>query len=324
MKVIYFIVNNDITYDRRMFRICNSLSEAGYRITLVGVNLPASVSLTKTTFSQKRLNCVFKRGKLFYTEFNIRILFYLLSRKMDAICAIDLDTIIPCFFIAKLKRIKKIYDAHELFTEMKEVLSRPLVKKMWDYIEKKTVPHFENGYTVSQSIAEELKKRYHVHYGVILNTPVLKQEPRQSDDSKKFILYQGAVNEARGLEFLIPTMRFVDCQLIICGDGNIMKQTKELVARYSLNDKVIFLGMLPPDELSVITGKAYIGVNLVENYGLNQYYSLANKFFDYMHACVPQITMDFPEYKAINEKFRISALISDLNVETIAATLNNL
>ena len=82
--------------------------------------------------------------------------------------------------------------------------------------------------------------------------------------------------------------------------------------------------MLTPDQLPAITDNAFLGVNLVENYGLNQYYSLANKFFDYMHACVPQVTMDFPEYRTINEQFCIGILIADLREETIAAALNNL
>jgi hypothetical protein len=57
--------------------------------------------------------------------------FYLLFKKADAVCAIDLDTILPFYFISKLKRIPRVYDAHELFCEMKEVVTRPLVYKVW-------------------------------------------------------------------------------------------------------------------------------------------------------------------------------------------------
>ena len=48
---------------------------------------------------------------------------------MDAVCAIDLDTILPCYFISILRRKKRMYDAHELFTEMKEIITRPSVKR---------------------------------------------------------------------------------------------------------------------------------------------------------------------------------------------------
>ncbi|MBS1916018.1 MAG: glycosyltransferase [Bacteroidetes bacterium] len=307
-----------------MQRICNALADVGYRITLVGRRSTGSAELQQAGFRQKRLPCFFNRGKLSYIEFNCRLFFYLLFKKIDAICAIDLDTIVPCYMISAIKKTKRVYDAHELFTEMKEVISRPAIKQIWMFVEKKMIPKFSNGYTVSESIAEEFKKRYGVSYHVIRNVPLLDNLHERKFSEKKFILYQGAVNEARGLEYLIPAMQFVRYQLLICGDGNMMKQCKQLVSLYSLGEKVVFLGMLPPDKLSEITYRAYIGVNLVENYGLNQYYSLANKFFDYIHAGIPQLTMDFPEYKRVNDKFKIAALISELDAETIAAALNNL
>jgi len=43
------------------------------------------------------------------------------------------------------------------------------------------------------------------------------------------ILYQGAVNEARGLEFLIPAMQHVNAQLHIYGDGNYFAQIQQLI-----------------------------------------------------------------------------------------------
>ena len=79
-----------------------------------------------------------------------------------------------------------------------------------------------------------------------------------------------------------------------------------------------------PEQLENITRDAYIGLNLVEHIGLNQYYSLANKFFDYVHSAVPQVTMDFPEYKKINDEYEVAVLLKDLEVETIAAALNSL
>src|SRR6185436_9367155 len=123
---------------------------------------------------QKRIHCWFNKGKLFYFEYNLRLTCYLLFRKMDAVCAIDLDTIIPCHTISWFKRIPRIYDAHELFTELKEVITRPRVHKIWARVEKKMVPKFKLGYTVSEGIADEFHRRYDVNYKTIRNLPVLK------------------------------------------------------------------------------------------------------------------------------------------------------
>jgi len=79
-----------------------------------------------------------------------------------------------------------------------------------------------------------------------------------------------------------------------------------------------------PSALDIITQEASIGINLVENTGLNQYYSLANKFFDYIHAGIPQITMNFPEYKRINDEIEVAILIDNVETETIAEAINSL
>jgi hypothetical protein len=63
---------------------------------------------------------------------------------------------------------------------------------------------------------------------------------------------------------------------------------------------------------------------LLENIGLSYYYSLANKFFDYVHAGIPQVLIDFPEYRALNDEFDVAELVSDLQPATLATALNRL
>lgn len=323
MKRIYFTVTNDLSYDQRMQRICTTLAENGYAITLVGRKLNSSIPITEKNYGQKRIRCWFKKGKLFYFEYNLRLTIYLLFQKMDAVCAIDLDTIIPCHTISRWKRIPGIYDAHELFTEMKEVITRPQIKKIWARVEKRYVPKFKLGYTVSESIADEFQKRYGVKYQTIRNLPVLKPL-HEIQPHEKFILYQGAVNEARGFEFLIPAMQEVNCKLVVCGDGNFMPQLKSLIAEYKFENKIELKGLMSPDDIRKISQQATIGMALAEKEGLNQYLALPNKFFDYVHAGLPQITMNYPEYIKINNQFEVAILLEDLDPKKIAAAINNL
>jgi glycosyltransferase involved in cell wall biosynthesis len=324
LKKIYFTVTNDLSFDQRMHRICSALAAHGYEVTLVGRKLPASLPLKEQPFHQRRLPCWFKRGKAFYAEYNLRLFFFLLFRRMNMICAIDLDTIAPCLLISRLKRIPRVYDAHELFTELKEVVTRPAVHKMWTSIERWAVPQFKKGYTVCRSIAEEFERRYGVQYEVIRNVPVKRALPATATPSSPFLLYSGAVNEARGFEYLIPALKYIHLPLVVCGDGNFMPQLKKLISEHGVEEKVTLLGMLPPDRLWEITRQATIGIGIAENEGLNQYYALPNKFFDYIQAGLPQVTMDFPEYRRINEEYEVAVLIADLKTDTIATALNNL
>ncbi len=323
MKKIYFTVTNDLVYDQRMDRICGSLAANGYAVTLVGRKLSSSLPLVQKNFRQKRIRCWFNKGKLFYFEYNLRLINFLLFRKIDAICAIDLDTIVPCHSISRVKHIPRVYDAHEMFTELKEVVNRPVIHKIWKQVEKRLVPRFKWGYTVSESLAEEFYRRYDVHYKTIRNTPVLRPfDP--AVPKEKFILYQGAVNEARGFEYLIPAMQWVNSRLVICGDGNFMHAVKDLIIQFKLEDKIKLKGMLAPAELWVIAQQARLGVAIAEKEGLNQYLALPNKFFDYIHAGLPQVTMDYPEYRAINKQYEVAVLIDNLAPKRIAEAINNL
>ncbi len=321
MKHIYFTVTNDLNFDQRMQRICSSLAANGYKVSLIGRSEKNSLPLAKTSFHQHRLSLIFNKGFLFYAEYNIRLFCYLWSKKIDAICAIDLDTILPCLLLSKIKSISRIYDAHELFCEMKEVVSRPFIRRIWKALEKRTVPQFKNGYTVNSPLKSIFKKDYGVDYCVIRNMPLLSSS-HCNQSKEDFIIYQGAVNEGRSFETLIPAFQFIDLPLHIYGDGNFLVEAKAIANKFLLQDKVVFKGSALPAALKQITPKAILGVNLIENNGLNNYYSLANRFFDYIHAGIPQLCVGYPAYKEINDQFKVAYLIEDLSPTNIATSIN--
>ena len=322
-RKIYFTVTNDLDTDQRMIRICTSLAHQGYEIMLVGRQLGNPASPEQLPFDRKKLRCLFNKGFLFYAEYNVRLLVYLLFKKIDLVCAIDLDTVVPCYCISRIKKIPRVYDAHELFCEMKEVVTRPRVHSFWKGLEKYFVPRFAKGYTVSDAIAKEFSRMYGSDYAVIRNLPVLR-EFQSTGKKPQSILYQGAVNQGRCFETLIPAMAIVDAVLIICGDGNFLQQARALVTKYSLENKVLFEGRKSPAVLRDYTLNASIGVTLFENNGLSNYLSLGNRFFDYMHAGIPQLCVNFPSYNEINGQYEVALLINDADPASIAVGLNRL
>jgi glycosyltransferase involved in cell wall biosynthesis len=206
---------------------------------------------------------------------------------------------------------------------MKEIATRPAIYKVWKMVEKFAVPKFPKGYTVNQPIADEFKSMYGVKYQVIRNIALLR-EIEEIEKEEKYLLYQGGVNEGRCFETLIPAMKNVACHLFICGDGNFMEQAKALVAAHHLENKVLFKGNVPPDELREITRKAYAGITLFDDAGKSNYYSLSNRFFDYLHAGIPQLCVGFPVYQEIIQKYPFALLLNDTSIANIALQLNNL
>jgi len=319
---IVFTVTNDLNFDQRMIRICTTLAEAGYKVTIVGFKKKKSPELISRPYKQIRIPIIVESGKLMYMDFWIKLFIKLLFVRTDIFCAIDLDTILPVYYASSIRGKKRAYDAHELFTELKEVTDKPLSLKIWSWIERKTVPEFP-GYTVGDGCSAYFRAKYNVKYAVVRSATVLR--PITIPEKKqKYILYQGAVNIGRCFEELIPAMKQVDAPLIICGGGNFLEETMTLVKVHGLENQVIFKGYIPPEELRSYTINAWVGITLFEPNSKSNQNSLANRFFDYMHNGVPQLCVNYYEYKRINAEYEICSLIDDIKPATIASALNHL
>lgn len=323
VKRIIFTVTNDLCHDQRMIRICRSLQEAGYDVTLLGRSRRDSPPLPAQAYRQIRIRTLSDNGPLFYISYNLHLLLRLLFMRADVICAIDLDTILPVWCVTKLRSIPRVFDAHEWFCEMKELQGRPLIKGIWKRIERLTLPDFRQGYTVSPGIVSQINKEYGHSYALIRNMPLL-QEGLNVGKKDRVILYQGAVNEGRCFETLIPAMRQVDWPLHIYGEGNFLDQVRVLIQQNGLADRVILKGAVFPEVLKRLTPTASIGISLFDDTALHNRVSLANRFFDFIHAGVPQICSDLPAYREINDRYDIALMVKAPTEDNIAAALNKL
>jgi glycosyltransferase involved in cell wall biosynthesis len=320
--IIYLTVTNSLTYDQRMHRICTSLHNNGYQVFLVGIKRPDT--LPDRPYKQIRLTSWFKKGKLFYLENHLRLFCYLLFRKAELLVANDLDTALPVWLISKIRSIPRLMDAHEYFIEMKEVMSRPAVYRIWSGLASFLLPRFPVGYTVGGLLAEKFKLVYGVQYGVVRNLPHKRAKLERVESAEKIILYQGAVNHGRGFETLIPAMRMIPYQLVICGDGNFMDELRALIRREDVDHRVQLTGMISPEELREWALRATIGIALPDREGANQYLALTNKFFNYIEAGLPQITYRYPEYEAINDQFPVAMLLDETDPVSVSKAVNEL
>ena len=326
-KSIYFTVTNDLNQDQRMHRICRSFTKMGYNVCLVGRIKPQSLALPDKPYQQLRIKCTFNKGFLFYAEYNIRLLIFLLFRvNPDIIYSVDADTLAACALAKKIKRKKMIFDSHEYFSEVPEVINRPFVKRIWQIIEKIFIPWADKCITVNQSLADLFTKNYNKPFSPIYNVPPKSDiQTTTNPTNKPYVLYQGMLNRGRGLEVMIeamPLISHVDLQII--GEGDISEKLKKQANESPAKNRIIFTGWLPPAEIKSITAGATLGINLLDAESKSYYFSLANKFFDYVHACVPSVNMNFPEYRDIINQFEVGILISKLNKIEIANSINAL
>ena len=321
-KHIIIAVTNDLASDQRVFRVSQTLVEAGYQITLLGRRLSHSPEF-KPPYKVKRFKLLFNKGARFYACYNLRLFFYLLCHKFDAVLANDLDTLTASFLASKIKRKLLIYDSHEYFTEVPELIGRNFQKNTWLWLEKLMLPKIKHAITVSPSIADAYQNKYGTDFKVVRNLP-FKREVAQNK-RKKVLIYQGALNMGRGIELMIQTMPYLpDYKLWIAGAGDIEEKLKELVYVLGLEKQVVFLGRLPMEQLHYKTVQAMLGLSLEENLGLNYYFALPNKLFDYVQAEVPVIVADLPEMRALAEQYGMGEVLMERTPKALATLVNKM
>lgn len=310
MKRIYIAVTNDLVTDNRIHKVACTLLKSDARVTVIGRKRKNSLPVDSRPYKTKRFRLLFSQGPAFYLEYNIRLFLYLFFRRFNIIVSNDLDTLLGSYYAGKLRFKSIVYDSHEYFTEVPELVDREFPKKVWKLLESKILPKIKYAYTVSESIAKTYHKKYGVEMEVIRNLPYfVKTIHKSKENSIKEILYQGSLNVGRGLEQMIDSMQFIeDAKLTIIGDGDITNQLKQRIEQKNLGNKVEMKGKIPFAELPKHTATANLGLALEENIGLNYYYALPNKLFDYIQARIPVLVSPFPEMQKVVNKYEIGTI----------------
>lgn len=325
-KKLVLTVTNDLHTDNRVHKVATSLINMGFEVTLVGRIRKYSKPINNRNYKIRRFALWFNKGPLFYANYNIRLLFYLLVKNFDVVVANDLDTLTACFVASKITNKHLVYDSHEYFTEVPELVDRPFIQKRWENIEKAIVPKIKNCYTVCESISNIYNIKYGTNFKVVRNLPLKSDFPTLNDSftppfptKQAVILYQGAVNVGRGIEEAINAMHFInDACLVIIGEGDLFEYCKQLVISEQLTEKVIFTGRIPFEDLRKITRFATIGLSIEKDIGLNYRYALPNKLFDYIQSEVPVLASELPEIKRIVTEYNVGMTINETKPELIA------
>jgi len=295
LQRIIVSVTNDLVTDQRVKKVCDTLISEGFDVLLIGRKLPQSLPINRD-YKTYRMRLIFRKSFFFYAEYNIRLFLKLLFTPKDILLSNDLDTLLPNYLIAKLFNKKLVYDSHELFTEVPELIHRPLVQKVWLRIEAYIFPKLKNIITVNQVIADIYSQKYLVPVHVIRN--ISQQLPAFVPDhelaqkvkgNRKMLILQGSgINKDRGAEEAVTMMQYLEnILLVIVGGGDVFEDLKVIIKDLNMQDKVLIVGKLPYNNLLKYTQIADLGLSLDKGTNLNYEYSLPNKVFDYIQCRIP-------------------------------------
>lgn len=335
MKRVVLSVTNDLYTDPRVDKVAHSLEKMGCEVLLVGRRYGDSPALQPRSYATSRMRLLFRKGPLFYAEYTLRLFFRLLFQSCDILVANDLDTLLPNLLVSRLRHKPLVYDSHEYFCQVWEVVQRPKVQAVWHAVERYCFPKLTHIITVSDSIAEAYRKEYGKQVEVVRNlplrspeaeTPVSRADLGLPEDLKIIILQGNAIHKDRGGELLVEAMPFLPetVFLLVVGAGDALPGMRERVAELGMEDRVRFTGRVTPEQLPAYTRCADIGVTFDRNVCLNHAYSLPNKLFEYIQAGIPLLVSDLPERRRIVETYQVGVVLEDLRPEAVAQAVNRL
>lgn len=335
---ILFISDSDISIDSRILKAID-VSINDFNVHAFGIssrihksksNYNSSLSLELLTPRSRKLSFVPSKIRHFLTllEFYFFSLFNCFKVNPDVIYCNDFVSLPLSVFLKLIFNSRLIYDAHELESN-KNGLSN--VSKYFTYYSEKFLWRFIDGFiTVSESIESWYIHSFGPKYSiVIINSPSYLQYS-DSDylrlkynipSSELVFIYVGYLLKGRSLELLVNLFSNLvkDKHLILLGNGPLKTRLQNIA--YDAHN-VHFHEFVEHSSVVEIVSSADVGLCLIENISLSDYYSLPNKLFEYSFAGLHVIGSNFPEISKFIELNSIGTT-SDLNYDSLYDTIFN-
>ena len=237
-----------------------------------------------------------------------------------------------CSLKKVFKRLRIIYEAHELETESNGLSDQEKVELK--RIELKYLPLVDYTFVVSPSIEKWYKNEYGIsNITTVMNVPlktngILKQDLFRekfglAKDDILFI-YNGALFEGRGIQLLLQVFETIQDKskhIIFMGSGVLA----ELIQSYEKkNNNIHFLKAVPPSKVIEYTACADIGISLIENVCLSYYYSLPNKIFEYLISEIPMIVANMEDMKNFVQENQVGVVANDFTEASVVEAIDSI
>jgi len=326
---ILHLTHTDINSDSRILKEMNSIANSNPSFRVYGIGVTLDEGATKSAAIDKNLMIdsivLFSRRLTFLPkvlrhivtliELSSKMFFKALKVKPKIIHCHD-TLVLPLGVSIKLfTGAKLIYDAHELESD-KNSLTKVLGKLtlfteniLWRFIDALIVvsPSIEKWY--KENIGEKYSK-------IILNSPVLEidnstninsqylREYFSIENDTKIFIYIGILGYGRGIDLIIEAFKESDIKssLVFLGYGVLSKELKEISKEY----KNIFVhDAVSHEQVVSIAKSADVGLCLIQDVSLSDYYCLPNKLFEYCFSEIPVLASDFPDISKVVQDYKL-------------------
>ncbi len=340
---VAMLVRNPYTHDTRVEKEARTLTDAGYRVTIVA---DAASGLPEHETRDEADVVRVPRGRLpvpgaRFVIHQARLARVLRGLRPDILHAHDSNALVPVALAARALGIPYVYDAHDLW------LGRPRRERSRLYfarnqlyyalVERLLVRRAAATLTVSPPIAEHLARRYGLpEVTLVPNYPEPPRELRPRDirallgadglsSDARVVLYVGGLMAGRGLEQLVDAAAMVEgAQVVFLGDGVLAEPLRRRATANGSGERVHVLPPVASSEVIDVAASADVGVSPIVPSCLNYRYSLPNKLFQYMAAGLPVVASDFPQVREVVEGAGCGVVVDTRRPAEIAPAINDL
>ena len=331
MRICHITIN-PIDFERRIQNQAMSAHRAGHQIWVLAIGRldEAKQEITKNYTLWRFRTRFYHRGPIKFLNFNLRIFFFLLFRRINIIHCHDLWVLPAAALLTLFKKCYLVYDAHEFYQGLEIFTRKKLQKNIWMITERICIRQIDVLLSVSEPITRLYQKKYRnlKQTEVIRNLPLKNSTkdaslpPNWPETDKKIILYQGHFRPGRGLKYLLEAISMVpEVHLVLIGDGELRSRIEDDIEELGLHTRVTLLGYVPTEKLIQTCSNADLGVVLFEPTSLNYSYALPNKFFEYIMAGIPVLASDILTLREYVAKYDIGMTVNPHDVKAIASIL---
>lgn len=336
---IVMILYNSLPFDPRVFKEAYVLSEAGYDVSVLDVDLklgesPIPRGVTRRTVLKTSFLKRTSVGGVF--RFWMACLKYLVQNRqsIDIVHAHDLTGLPPAFAISVLcPRIRLVYDSHENFPEAAMDELSYLHYAVFLGLELVCSTRVDWLFSVSPCCLRTLSHRIGAHPFLLMNVPDLgriesqlgyipRWKPPRNDGAVR-IVCPSVIRARRGFERLPEAAEILNAtdvarfEFLIVGDGPLLPYLRRVVEERGLEDYFTFTGRVSFEEVLRIMVECDMAIAMYEE-GWNTNSGLSNKIFEYMMVGVPFIYSNLTQSLPLLERVNAYILQNPTSAQDIA------
>lgn len=302
---------------------------SGVKFVKIEINTLKRNNLINSAFNALKLLLRIYKSRYWQNENIKHIKRNIVNIKKDIIIANDIECLPLALEISGDAKV--VFDAHEYAPRQfnNSLIWRIFFRGYIEYLCKEYIPKVDGMITVCHGIADKYYKLTGIKPEVLINAPFYHELiPRirtKANKTIKLIHHGGAIRQ-RKLEKMIKMMDYLDERfnlylMLVDSSDNYLSELKQISKG---KDNIIFADPVSMKKLPEMLNDYDIGVYILEPSNENHYYSLPNKFFEFIQARLAVAIGPSPEMTAIVNKYDCGIIAEDFSPKKMATCLERL